>query len=355
MKRLISIVLAITMLMSLTACKSKAAQNVDDLIAAIGEVNITSDRAIIHAEQALEALEDKEKEQVEGKDILIAARTQYTQLILEQEADKIEEVIDSIGEVSMDSKDELEAARKKYSVAKADVKPLVKNLSKLEAAEEKYADLCAAEAIKRINAIGTVTLNSKNAIDAAQAYYDDLNALSKRKVSNYSDLKKAKDTLTSLKKNEAKQILNTMHVEIDNIYDSKFYYPKVVPDYAFTRTYIMPYLGTSGGSYWLCARYHYTNNNWVFFDKIIVNADGKNYTKTFNYFDATHNVGGGAVAEYYNVSTVTQSDIEMFWAIANSNKAVVRFEGDDFYFDLTVSAKDKQGIRDILTAYEALS
>ena len=49
-----------------------------------------------------------------------------------------------------------------------------------------------------------------------------------------------------------------------------------------------------------------------------------------------------------------ESEIEIFWAIANSTQTIVRFEGDEYYYDFTVSTEDKDAIREVLTAYEAL-
>ena len=44
----------------------------------------------------------------------------------------------------------------------------------------------------------------------------------------------------------------------------------------------------------------------------------------------------------------------MLWAIANSTKTVVRFEGDDYYYDYTVTDSQKASIRDMLIVYELL-
>ena len=45
----------------------------------------------------------------------------------------------------------------------------------------------------------------------------------------------------------------------------------------------------------------------------------------------------------------------MLWAIANSTETIIRFEGDDYYRDFTVTAKDKDSIRQMLTIYESLA
>lgn len=52
---------------------------------------------------------------------------------------------------------------------------------------------------------------------------------------------------------------------------------------------------------------------------------------------------------------VTDADIEMLWEIANSKETIIRFEGNDYYDNFTVSAADKKAIKEILTAYELLA
>ena len=44
----------------------------------------------------------------------------------------------------------------------------------------------------------------------------------------------------------------------------------------------------------------------------------------------------------------------MLQAIADSEETIIRFEGDEYYYDLYVTDKDKQMIRDTLTLYEAM-
>lgn len=81
--------------------------------------------------------------------------------------------------------------------------------------------------------------------------------------------------------------------------------------------------------------------------------DDERYYKTFNYFDVVRDNAYGDVWEYVDIE-VGSSEEELLWAIANSTQTIVRFEGDDYYYDFTVSANDKQAIRDMLTVYDAL-
>lgn len=74
-KKTISLALVLAMLLSLCACgKSEAVSNVEALIEAIGEVSADSENAVIAAEEAYNALTDKEKEKVENYAALTDAR-----------------------------------------------------------------------------------------------------------------------------------------------------------------------------------------------------------------------------------------------------------------------------------------
>ncbi len=75
MKKFIVLFLALAMCLSLCACgKSKAVANVEELIEAIGEVTIDSESAIAAAEEAYSALPEKEKDKVNNYAVLTAAR-----------------------------------------------------------------------------------------------------------------------------------------------------------------------------------------------------------------------------------------------------------------------------------------
>ena len=66
MKKVLCIAFSVMMILVLSACgKSEEAAQVDDLILSIGEVGLESDEAIIAAEDAYNALLDKDKADVE--------------------------------------------------------------------------------------------------------------------------------------------------------------------------------------------------------------------------------------------------------------------------------------------------
>ena len=167
---------------------SQAAADVMGLISAIGEVTYTAEsKALIDAaREAYEALTDEQKAEVTNYATLTAAETAYAEAKTAADqaaADAVIAKINAIGEVEYTeaSADKIDAARDAYDALTNDQKALISDeqLAVLTAAEATYATLVADHAaadavVELINAIGTVTADSKDAIDAARAAYEAL-------------------------------------------------------------------------------------------------------------------------------------------------------------------------------------
>ena len=114
----------------------------------------------------------------------------------------VKELIDAIGEVTLESGDAIDAARTAYDKLPEAKKVLVDNYEKLTAAEEAYTALVDAAAAKAvddlIDAIGEVTLESGDAIKAARAAYDALTDTQKELVKSYEKLLAAEELYEEL-------------------------------------------------------------------------------------------------------------------------------------------------------------
>lgn len=109
------------------------------------------------------------------------------------------EKINAIGTVTPDSGDAIAAARSAYNALTDAQKEQVTNADVLTAAEARYTDVVAIDgAEKAIDAIGEVTLTSGDAIAAARAAYDALTDSQKAEVSNYDTLLAAEARLAEL-------------------------------------------------------------------------------------------------------------------------------------------------------------
>lgn len=365
MKRALLILIIAVMCLSLCSCgKSEAATNADNMILEIGEVTLESGDKIADAEEAVSNLKESEYKQLEQISILEEARTTYDRLVEEKRiADnnkaisEIESAIDAIGVVTLEQESAVTSARTLYDRGNDDVKAGITNYEVLEQAEAELSNLKVRNVISLIDQIGQVTLDSGEKIDAAKAAYNALTSGEKEQVTNSANIEAASTRLAELKEQEKEralqQVLSSLQTETDKVEGITWYKPSTYPYYANSRSYVLPYIGQRDSSTWLRLKFHYTGDNWLFFEKITISIDGENYYKTYSYYDVERDNGSGDVWEWVDISPTT-SDIEMLKQIANSKETIVRFQGDNYHYDLTVKSSDKTAINQVLTAYEAL-
>lgn len=358
----------------LKAEQEERLKTVIDLIDAIGDVTLDSESAIVAAEEAYENLPDEEKAMIaDSASKLAESREAYEDVVLEQikaHAEEASAAIDAIGEVTVDSKDSIVGARELYDALTSEEKELVTNYDVLEKAEEEYDAAVAekmaenvAEVENTIEAIGEVTLDSSNKITAAKKAYNALSSEEKSMVKNYDVLKNAEALYKEALKAEKQRILDNasskFDIETDPIQNVTWYTPKNMPEYINTRSYIIPYIGVFSGYKWIYIRYNYTGDDWVFWQKLTILVNGKKYYRYVGYNDTVREVGGGDVWEYYDEvldgdQKMDTEEIQMLKAISEADETIIRFEGDDHWYDLYVTDADKQMIKDTLELYEAL-
>ena len=135
----------------------------------IGTVTLESGERIQAAEERYAALSDSQKEKISNRDDLFAARTEYDSLVTE-------DLIDQIGSVTLESKDAITNAEQHYEDLSREAKNLVDNYKTLTAARKEYdrLDTAVKTAASAIDSIGTVTLDSKDKIEKAREAYDAL-------------------------------------------------------------------------------------------------------------------------------------------------------------------------------------
>ncbi len=377
---------------------------VEELIDAIGEVTLDSEKKILSAKTAFAELSEADQKTVKNAKQLTDAQALFEQMKAEESQRKITEAetaIEAIGTVSEESGDLLKAAEKAYGALSAEEKEHVKNQDVLETAQAEYEDLTKIKPVEKlikaalkdtskldeantalykltqsqrekvsnkfqleekraevvtgqIDAIGTVTLGKEQQIADAEDAYNKLSPQEKSMVKNNNLLANARKSLAELKK---ENLLGKMKKERDDVEDITFYMTKAQPQYINSRCYVLPYLSVSDSypkSPYLRMQYVYAGRDWVFFEKVIIVTDKNKYTKTFSYFDTNHETSwGGNLYEY--VDTLSgSSDINMLKDMAKSKNVTVRFQGDSNRYDMTMSQADKNGIQDVVDLYEAM-
>ena len=193
------IIVGIILIIVLNA-KSAEVKRVDDMISSIGTVTLDSKSKLAEAEKEVKALAEDDYKQLDNLGILTEARETYDLLCIKDEANTIMNRINAIGEVTLSSERSIQAARTAYDEADTKVHEYVENYDKLVEAENKYIQLQADNVISLINDIGTVTLESEDRISAAENAYNYLPKEAKDKVTNYSTLTSAREKINKLKR-----------------------------------------------------------------------------------------------------------------------------------------------------------
>lgn len=167
----------------------------------------------------------------------------------------------------------------------------------------------------------------------------------------------AKKAEEEKKKSEEKQrlakALSNTKTKIDEVQEITWYYAKTTTEYTDTNE-IYAYLGKKEEAPpWLRLNFQYAGDDWLFIDRYIFKVDGETYTIETEYGEVERDNGGGGVWEWYDFGA-TSTDIDMLRAIATSTKTVLRYEGDQYYKDRTITATEKKALLTILDAYTAL-
>lgn len=181
-------------------------QNVINLIDAIGTVTLDSEEAIVAARSAYDALTNGEKTAVSNYATLTAAEARLDEIKTNiATGDNVKSLIDEIGEVTYPaSGNKINAARSAYDALTNDEqRARVTNYATLTAAETAYEELKVngANAVSNmINNLGEATLDSEDEVVAARSAYDALTGEQKILITAevYGKLTSAEATLKSI-------------------------------------------------------------------------------------------------------------------------------------------------------------
>ena len=201
----------------------EAAKSVIAAIDSIGEVTLDSKSKIDEVKLAYNVLTDSQKALVTNYETLTNAENTYLKMSASKDlATPVENEINDIGIVYLneESKAKIDSARVAYDALADDVKPFVSNYETLTSAEARYEELVnnsnLAKAVEdAINAIGEVTIDSKDKIESARTSYDALNDEQKMLVLNLEVLTTAEAKFAVILINKGKA--EAVDAKIDEI------------------------------------------------------------------------------------------------------------------------------------------
>jgi tetratricopeptide (TPR) repeat protein len=189
-------------------------------------------------------------------------------------------------------------------------------------------------------------LSSKQFSDAKEKL-NSLIALYAGNKDVLDELMRDYNLISELEKKQSQQALSKLSKRYDKFQDITWYSSPNSPRYRNYNAFYI-YFGSSDNSKLpLRLVVQYESDDWLFIESAAVNVDGENYSISGDW-ERDHD------SRIWEWIDETLDDREMIEAIIKSKSAVIRFEGNQYYNTRTISASQKQSMRDVLLAYDGL-
>lgn len=163
--------------------------------------------------------------------------------------------------------------------------------------------------------------------------------------------KKVEDSIAQInseRRKKAEEELSSFRKKEDEFEGTTFYQDPRTPYYTNVN-FIYPYIGNKGNYYWLRLKFQYSADDWLFINHAIILVDGDKFTVTGNW-ERDNDTG---IWEWLDMS-VQDSEHLILERIANSKSAKIRYVGDKYYDDRTITSKEKSIIKKTLDIYDNL-
>ena len=151
------------------------------------------------------------------------------------------------------------------------------------------------------------------------------------------------------------QAFSRLRANYDEFRDITWYRDYSSPTY-INRDGFFVYFGyDSTGVTDLHLKMQYFADDWLFIDKASVNVDGETFALSEMSFERDND---STIWEWQDITIIGDTSNELILGrdvlerIANSNSAIVRYSGSQYYHDEYISATQKRAIRNVLEAYD---
>lgn len=202
---------------------------------------------------------------------------------------------------------------------------------------EKYPDAPEAATAKEL--LATIDAQEKEQDAAMEA------AATKKKA----DAEKAKAD----EEKRLKSALANVRKKTDDIQDIDYYYAKTTTSYVNENEAFIYIIKDKNTIPFLRFKIQYAGDDWLFINKYTIKTDSDTYNISPGYANVERDNNGSGVWEWYDYA-LSSYDFDMLHAIASSKKAVIRYEGDQYHKDRTLTSEEKKAIQTVLDAYKAL-
>lgn len=168
--------------------------------------------------------------------------------------------------------------------------------------------------------------------------------------------KAEKQRIAQEEKAERERLANAtrkLKTKYDDVRNITWYYDKSTPTYTNYNSFNL-YMGKEkSGRPWLRFRIQYTADDWLFIQSYIIKTDNTSHTIQTKYGEIETDNDSGDIWEWYDVP-LNNELYNIIRDVINSKSVKLRYNGKQYYNDRTITGTEKQALKNILDAYEAL-
>lgn len=140
--------------------------------------------------------------------------------------------------------------------------------------------------------------------------------------------------------------LQSFKKKTDEFNGSSFYRDKRTPKYT-NIDFIYPYIGESKGKYFIRLKMQYEAEDWLFIEGSTFLVDGQKFEVGARW---DRDNSAGQIWEYADIS-VGEMELALLSAIADSRVTKVRYTGNQYHDDRTLTKKEKSIMRKTVDTY----
>jgi hypothetical protein len=138
----------------------------------------------------------------------------------------------------------------------------------------------------------------------------------------------------------------------DLVRDVSWYYHENVPEEP-TANWIGLNIEEREGEYELFLFIYYTANDWLLIEEYLVGADDQVFTIETEDQDFERDLSDEKIIESFQ-TLLSQSQLQMIEAVIESESAVLRYIGAEYYSEREIATEEKDALRVTLAAFEEL-
>ncbi len=248
-------------------------------------------------------------------------------------------------------------SQNEYDNLKAENEKLKKEIEDLKFGPEKLLSQAKAylenkefnKAKSELNTLLDKHPSSQQATEAKQLIAVADNGIKEQKIAE----EKAKIEKEKAEKERLANATKKLRTKFDDIKGITWYYDKGTPQYTNYNSFHL-YMGKEkAGKPWLRFRIQYTADDWLFIQSYVIKTDNDSYTISTSYGEVETDNGSGEIWEWYDVP-MNNKLYNIVKDVIKSKQVKLRHNGKQYYKDRTITEKEKQGLQNILDAYEAL-